>query len=239
MDEKKLFIVALHVYSLEQAMSEANKILAPGGAHGIIVVNNGYRVRSDSSPTLARIALTIKSRFPDKLVGINPLDLETADAITYTPTLLDMLWTDWGGIIENESVTVLDRNVEAALKSLVPQYWGSELFKVGEPPKNPEVVAKAAAKHFGALITSGTATGVAPEVSKIRQIREWIGPEARLGIASGMSNENARPFLDYADIFIVATSLCVGDGKGSNFWYYDQKKVRNFRVLIDEHPSKR
>jgi predicted TIM-barrel enzyme len=223
---------------MDQAMAEAVKILAPGGAHGLILVNNGFRVRHDSNPTLGKIALEIKHRYTTALIGINPLDLDTVDAVTYTPSTLDMLWTDIGGIKEENDLTFLDLKTEKELKKFVPKYWGSELFKVGEPPIDPEAVAQCASKSFDAFITSGTATGISPDVKKIKQIRQWIGVEPLLGIASGMSPQNVHLFLDYADIFIVATSLCVGDGKGANFWHYDSDKIKSFRSVIDQYEEK-
>lgn len=231
---KKEFLVALHVSGIEQAIEQSAKILTPDGAHGVILVNNGFRVMSrGQSPTMPEIASKIKSLYPDHLIGINMLDLSTEQAIEYVPSGLDILWTDLGGVEETGGYAFLAPWFSRTLKTLKPRYYGSELFKVGLEAENPEAVAKCAAEHFSAMVTSGKATGSAPDVKKLRQIREWIGRNAKLINASGTSIDNVDSFLPYVDGFIVGTSLCEGDGHGENAFLYVPEKVRAFRAKLD------
>lgn len=236
MKNKKEFLVALHVLDWKQSKDEAVNILTHTGAHGAILVNNGGNVLSRSDyPNLFDIALEIKKMFPSYLIGVNPLDLTNLEALKNTPQTLDILWTDTGGVIEKDGNVFLDPYVQERLNYFKPSYYGSELFKYRKQPTKPDLVAKIAVNYFSALITSGDATGSGPSVEKIRQIREWIGPDANLGIASGMSVENIDLFLPYADIFIVASSLNTNYGNGDDFYRYDPEKIQAFRAKIDAY----
>ncbi len=236
MKNKKEFLVALHVLDWKQCKDEAANILTHNGAHGVILVNNGGNVLSRSDyPNLFDIALEIKKMFPGYLIGVNPLDLSSLEALKNTPQTLDILWTDIGGVIETDGNVFLDQDIQLSLRSFKSNYYGSELFKYRKQPVKPALVAKIATHHFSALITSGDATGSGPSVEKIRQIREWIRPDAKLGIASGMSVDNVDLFLPYADIFIVASSVNTNYGNGDDFYRYDSEKVQAFRAKIDAY----
>lgn len=233
--KKPLFLVALHAYKRDQILEQAERILTPDGAHGLILVNNGGHVPShDAYPNLFSIAVELKEKYPDYKIGTNSLDLKNYDAMTYIPGTLDILWTDVGGMLEGKDGAYLDPNVAHWLPQIRPKYFGGELFKYRKQPEDPEAVAKEAAKHF-TLITSGNETGSEPSVEKIREIRKWIGPDADLGIASGISAENIRGFMPYANIFIVATSLNMNNGKGDDFYHYDPDKIKTLRKIIESN----
>ena len=57
------------------------------------------------------------------------------------------------------------------------------------------------------MTTSGPGTGQAPTVDKIRRMKEALGPQTPLAIASGISSSNVEAFLPHADCFLVGTSL--------------------------------
>ena len=65
-----------------------------------------------------------------------------------------------------------------------------------------------------ALIISGTGTGMAADLRDVQRAREAC-PSARILLGSGVTRENAREFLPFADGFIVGSSLKTG-GKLSN-----------------------
>ena len=60
-----------------------------------------------------------------------------------------------------------------------------------------------------ALIISGTGTGVAADIGDVERARRAC-PRARILLGSGVTAENAREFLQFADGIIVGTSLKVG-----------------------------
>ncbi len=55
--------------------------------------------------------------------------------------------------------------------------------------------------------TSGPGTGSAPELRKIREMREALGPDGPLAIASGITAENVVEFARYATHFLVASGV--------------------------------
>ncbi len=56
--------------------------------------------------------------------------------------------------------------------------------------------------------TSGDATGVEADLKKIREIRSYLPTDKRLGIASGVAEENVQMYLqEGVTDFLVATSL--------------------------------
>jgi membrane complex biogenesis BtpA family protein len=76
-----------------------------------------------------------------------------------------------------------------------------------------------------ALIISGTGTGVAADITDVQRVRKAC-PRAKILLGSGITVQNAREFLRYADGVIVGTSLKVG-GKLHN--PVDPKRVAALR----------
>lgn len=92
------------------------------------------------------------------------------------------------------------------------EIFGSFAFKYS-PEENAqgkelEVLTCLAKKYCDVPTTSGSATGSAASIEKIKEIRYYLGGGSRLGLASGVSIENIKSFLDAgATDFLVATSL--------------------------------
>ncbi len=61
------------------------------------------------------------------------------------------------------------------------------------------------------VVTSGPETGTAPALRKMALLRECCA-DFPLGIASGMTPENIRDFLPYADCFLVNTGISSDGG---------------------------
>ena len=228
---EKQFLVALHTLDVRQVREEAHKILE-AGAHGVLLVNNAGDLHSSRSqhPNLFDVAESLKKRFPEALVGVNPLDLMRYpdQAVKRLPKEVDILWTDDGGIIETGQDIFLQKDVAEALIDFKGKYFGGIAFKYLPQPKDFLGVARVAGKHFDAVITSGEETGCPPTVEKIRTLyKANIGKP--IGIASGMSVENLANYIPYADIFIVATSLLGGDD-----FTYSREKIKAFRDRFDE-----
>ena len=78
-----------------------------------------------------------------------------------------------------------------------------------------------AVPYLDVITTSGTATGQAASLSKIRQIRAAIGDHP-LAIASGLTPENITSYLPYANCFLVATGI------SRSFEMFDPVLMRTF-----------
>ena len=79
-----------------------------------------------------------------------------------------------------------------------------------------------------ALIISGVGTGMAADPADVRTVREAV-PSARILLGSGVTRENAGEFLEFADGFIVGSSLKAG-GKLSN--PVDAKRVAALKRVM-------
>jgi len=80
-----------------------------------------------------------------------------------------------------------------------------------------------------ALIVSGTGTGVAPDISDIRRVRDAC-PSTRILLGSGITRENASEFLPLTDGVIVGTSLKRGGQVGNPV---DLRRVRALAQAIE------
>lgn len=236
---KNQFLVALHVCTQSQTLEEAEKILVPDGADGVLLVNNNFLISSsrDKRPNLFDLCSMVKDAFPSYTVGVNPLDLSTEGALHHMRKYdkLDVLWVDNGGIEEGKSYHLMPKTILEGIESMQAKYYGGVAFKYQQQPKNLERCTQLASQYFGAIITSGTKTGLEPDIEKIRLMHEYIGINGNktpLGIASGMSPENVHLFLPYANIFIVASSLHKMTNGKNDFFRYDQDRIKLFREKI-------
>jgi membrane complex biogenesis BtpA family protein len=60
-----------------------------------------------------------------------------------------------------------------------------------------------------ALIVSGTGTGMAADIADVERVRA-ASPHSKILLGSGVTLQNAREYLEFADGFIVGTSLKTG-----------------------------
>ncbi len=244
---KKQFLVALHVQSWSQVLLETQKIIS-GGADGILLVNNGLKSLSIGDyPNLFDIAMAIKEKHPDLIIGINPLDLKLEDALERMAfeqaqyaedwgsdrKFIDILWKDQSGIIEQDGSARFLPELKHLLSDLKAsqgelkqpvQFYGSIAFKYQPEHENLERVAKEAAKHFSAIVTSGSATGSPADINKVRLIKSYI-EDVPLVLASGLTTENVNTYAPYVDVFVVGTSLLVDP---QNDFLYDEKRIAGF-----------
>src|SRR3989344_5083192 len=203
--KNKLFLVALHVKSLEQAMEEAEKILTPKGAHGVILVNNEvdnnrFIKSNDVYPSLFDVVSMLKAKVKKAgkpyLVGVNPLDLKTVEEtfdelfqfIETTGEWPDIIWTDESGIKEIGDEVFFPEHLVLDLEVMESKFYGSVAFKYKSHENNIDEVARVATKHFHTVVTSGPGTGQPADIEKIRRISDIVGVE-KTGLASGTSVE--------------------------------------------------
>ena len=87
-------------------------------------------------------------------------------------------------------------------------YIGGTAFKKQREvdPSHYAKSARIAVNHMDVVVTSGIATGHAADVGKIETFRQHCG-ETALGLASGITPENAAQYADAVDLFMVATGI--------------------------------
>jgi hypothetical protein len=99
------------------------------------------------------------------------------------------------------------------------EYFGSVAFKVGPEVLHPERAAEVAQSVMDVVTTSGTATGVPPDVDKVRARRGALEGH-RLAVASGITPDNVEDYLPFVDDYLVATGI------SRDFHTLDPAKVR-------------
>ena len=75
------------------------------------------------------------------------------------------------------------------------------------------------------VTTSGVATGIEADISKIKTFRSCIG-DSVLAIASGITVDNAKMY-SIADCFMVATGI----NYENDFYEIDHKKLSNLLLV--------
>jgi predicted TIM-barrel enzyme len=107
-------------------------------------------------------------------------------------------------------------------------YTGGTCFKKQREvdPSHHETAARLATGFMDAVCTSGIATGRAADLDKIRAFRHGIGEHALL-LASGITPDNARQYIDDVDGFMVATGI----NRDQDFYNLDPGKLARLLEL--------
>jgi len=203
---------------LDIALAEV-KALVEGGVDGVIVENFGDvpfypdQVPIHTTAFMTRIVTEVKQRYNLPL-GLNVLrnDAQAAMAIASATGAefirvnihTGCMVTDQG-IIQGKAHETL--RMRTQLQSKV-HIFADVLVKHAIPlgPQLPDQAARDAyyRGQADALIVSGTETGVAPNVDRLRIIKDAV-PAAPILMGSGMTLSNLETYLEYADGFIIGT----------------------------------
>jgi len=195
----------------EQAAQQA--LLALNlGADGVFLIS--HRCNDAALIETFQLIRAVKS---DACIGVNFLSRPAPMAIAAALAAgVDIVWTDNPGVSSNP-LTGNEPDVSG-----LSQFFGSVAFKYQPHERDPGLAAIHALQVGMIPTTSGDATGHQPSVDKIRKIREVIGPDAPLAIASGMTPENVRDYLPYATHFLVATGVSTVDDE------FDPARLKQF-----------
>lgn len=215
-------IPVIHYENDEQALRNAN-IAFGTGCDGVFLIE-----MSGNNRPLPLIAKVIKTRHPDKLVGMNLLGVDPADAIAINIAAgMDMTWTD---VPLTHSAYDPWEWAQSAREAMVRDYghqlFSGVAFKHQREEPNPALSALKAIELGFIPTTSGPATGVAAEASKIADLRQAIGPDSPLAIASGITPENAGEFAPFLSHILVATGVC------SSFYEFDAERLKKLKKVI-------
>jgi predicted TIM-barrel enzyme len=197
------FFVVIHTITngLHHAFGEA-KVAKWAGADGIFLIpdyakGNKKATTSDQFLYLAKL----KENIPDFPIGVNFL--------ASPKSLIPRLYSVQPDLYQTDS-----SSVERIDKSQLPntEFFLGLAFKYSP---NVHLTGSALRQHCEKVAslanvptTSGDATGVEADLNKIREIRSYLPPCKRLGIASGVTQENIHTYLEEGVTdFLVATSL--------------------------------
>lgn len=205
-DNNKRFYPVIHCLTPAQTLANVG-IALTNGAHGVFLI--GHNMVNE---TLLRFYREVRSVYGEGIwVGINFLDLDPVMALKKLPDTAQALWTDNPGIYRytQKPRTLADEfNETRELLGKKFEYFGGVAFK-GQPPQDLMRETLFSINYVDVTTTSGPETGFPPTPEKIRTMREYLNEfrDRKLAVASGITEQNVRQFLPYADYFLVASGI--------------------------------
>lgn len=199
---RHVILPVIHVESRDQALRNA-QIARHEGADGVFLIDHGM-----AQGKLLDIHEAVADVHPEWFVGVNCLGWSPEDVFNAISPKVRGVWTDNALIDENQAPQPAAERVQALRQRRVPRclYFGGVAFKHQRPVSNLEAACWTAKRFMDVVTTSGSATGQAADVDKIRRMKKTLG-HIPLAIASGITPENVAQYLSVADCFLVATGI--------------------------------
>ena len=207
-----VILPVIHVLDSEQARKNIEAALE-GNCPGVFLINHDFEKEK-----LVPVIKDMRKAFPDTWIGVNFLAVTGKFAFPILGELqaegvqVDGYWADDARIDERRSD---DDQPEADEIAAIRRssgwnglYIGGTAFKKQREvdPAQYARSARIASGFMDVVVTSGVATGHAADVAKIDTFRKNCGDTA-LGLASGITPENAAQYADAVDLFMVATGI--------------------------------
>ena len=224
-------IAVIHHRDEETSLRNADTA-AWAGCAGVCFIDMGGHPTSVDSP-----ARRTKSRYGDALlVGTNRFTVDPPVAIRMDAELgLDFTWCDNPGTSSSGNKpypfggTYADRINAELEKHPTHKFFGSVAFKTQEIDPDPGLAALQAAWNDWIPTTSGIATGIAPEIEKLKTMHDRLNGACDLAVASGVTPENVGEISRYVEWIFVAT------GASSSFHELDSEKLRTIRFIAENY----
>ena len=202
------------IHVLDSAQTQRNIDIAhAGGCRGVFLINHDFE-----KERLLPIIKEMRQAYPDLWIGVNFLAVTGKYAFPILGTLqaegcrVDGYWADDARIDERRSPQDQPEAQEiAAIRAASGWdglYIGGTAFKKQREvdPAHYAKNAQIATGYMDVVVTSGVATGHAADIAKIDVFRTHCG-ETALGLASGITPQNAVQYADAVDLFMVATGI--------------------------------
>ncbi len=202
----------IHVLDAAQARRNID-VAINGGCPGVFLINHDFE-----KERLLPIIKETRNAFPDYWIGVNFLAVTGKFAFPILGELqaqgvrVDGYWADDARIDERRNE---DDQPEADEIAQIRNasgwdglYIGGTAFKKQREvdPAQYGKSARIATRYMDVVVTSGVATGHAADVGKIETFRTQCGDTA-LGLASGITPQNAAHYAEAVDLFMVATGI--------------------------------
>lgn len=227
-----VILPVIHVLDAEQARSNIQTAI-DGGCPGVFLINHDFEKEK-----LLPIIREMRAAFPDVWLGVNFLAVTGKYAFPILGELqadgvqVDGYWADDARMDERRAE---DDQPEAEEIAAIRTHSGwSGLYIGGTAFKKQREVdpaqygksARIATGYMDVVVTSGVATGHAADVGKIDTFREHCGDTA-LGLASGITPQNAAQYADSVDLFMVATGI----NFEGDFYNIDPDRLKQLMTL--------
>jgi uncharacterized protein len=209
----RVVLPVVHPVGRTEALASV-EIAHAAGAKGVFTINQG--MNDDQVLALVR---EIRLRYPALWIGVNLLGNSPAKALGDALDAcgqIDGIWSD--NALVDERVT--DQPAAAELvaarraRGWTGLYFGGVAFKYQRDVADDALgrAAVLAAPYMDVVCTSGPGTGKPADVDKVIAMRQAVGPETAIALASGITAENVGTYLPYVDAFLVGTSIEAGLG---------------------------
>lgn len=210
----------IHVLDVAQAVQNA-QLAFEHGADGVFVISMDGR-----DDELDGVACHLKSRWPDRFIGVNYLTVAPLAALERSLLFgLDATWTDKPGVTSQEASDQARLISELLLRHPKHKFFGSVAFKYQPTDSDPSKAAVNAATLGMVPTTSGSATGIPPAVTKVAAMRRALGT-GPLALASGLTPENVGVLAPYLTHLLVAT------GVSRSFHEFDAELLARFVAAV-------
>ncbi|HLB58941.1 MAG TPA: hypothetical protein VJL87_02510 [Bdellovibrionota bacterium] len=181
-----------------------------GGADGVIFINE-YSTYQDLEFVLQKM----RPKYPNSVFGCNYLG-DPNDLYGYKGTFrlvkeynLQIAWTDFSGvdlIQERPSISLHDIEMERPEDVFYCSGVHMKYSTLLDPSKPLLKSAFQAMGWVDGILLTGPKTGILADPQNVREARNATYPYP-LGLASGVSPENAHLIRDHVDFVLAATSL--------------------------------
>jgi hypothetical protein len=162
-------IPVIHHLSNQLTLDNA-KLCSEKNAFGIFLIS-----MTADNQDLPMLAKAIKAKYPNLKVGLNKLGQAAIDSLETSLVFdLDMTWSD-NAIVTSSGITKEANEIQTMLKNKNHLFFNSVAFKYQAVDNNPGLAAKYS-KEIGFIpTTSGSATGKAADLSKIKNMKQALG----------------------------------------------------------------
>ncbi len=213
----KLVYPVIH-YLNDQLTIEQADLAKQCGADGIFLISH-----NNNNEQLAPLGTLIKNKYPTFKVGLNLLGdniINTANiALQYG---LDMIWGDYCGVSSNGLNANGLELKEWKQNNKNINIFASVAFKYQQVEHNPSKAALEAQAAGFIPTTSGSGTGFAPTIDKIKIMSTTTG--GLLAIASGMTCDNINEFKPFLSHILIATGISYDEHR------FDPAKLQQFII---------
>jgi len=192
-----VIVPVLHWHSRDQALRHAEMVLEAGLSHLMLI---DMEARNDG--VLGSVS-ELSLRYPELSLGLNLLGVPAVQTAVDVCRVLGatMTWTD------QQLTHTSGPPVETPLLPLGHTLFCGVAFKYQRPEPRPGEAALRALALGMVPTTSGRGTGMATDTDLLRAIREEIGPDAPLAVASGVTPENVEAILPFVTHILVSTGI--------------------------------
>lgn len=204
---KKIWVVGYMNAGLAECIQDLENSFN-NGADAVVFEGHDYKKMDD-------LFTEIRKKYPNHVLGVDFLGPDE-NLYTYKETFdlakkhnLQIAWTDFSGVDQIKEAN--DANLHDIQANTSPKifYVSGVHMKYSNLIDENKTIEKSALQAMGfvdGIILTGPKTGVAADPEKASRVKKVVH-DYPVGLASGVSAENIKPFLPYIDFVLVNTSI--------------------------------